>query len=307
MAEPRSVIPDRLAETVIAVHGAAGVAWLAALPALIDEYQRRWSITAGPPFPELTYNYVAPVTHADGTAVVLKCGVPHPELAAEIDALRLYDGRGAVRLLDADTGRGVLLLERLEPGTMLAEIAGDVEATAVAAGVMRELWRPPPAVDGFPTLDRWFAAYARLRARYHGGSGPLPATLLDRAEAILAELNGSAAAPVLLHGDLHHFNILAARRAPWLAIDPKGVIGDPAYEVAPFLCNPRPRLLAMPRPDRILARRVAQLAEALGLDRARVHGWGLAHAVLSACWSIEDGQDWRYAIGCAELLTVIKV
>jgi streptomycin 6-kinase len=116
---------------------------------------------------------------------------------------------------------------------------------------------------------------------------------------------------VLLHGDLHHFNILAAERQPWLAIDPKGVVGEPAYEVGPLLLNPWPQLLKMPRPRQILARRVDQarssaLAAELGFDRTRLVGWGVAQAVLSAWWSIEDGASgWSYAIRVAELLAAL--
>jgi streptomycin 6-kinase len=112
---------------------------------------------------------------------------------------------------------------------------------------------------------------------------------------------------VLLHGDLHQDNILAATRRPWLAIDPKGVVGEPAYETAACLHNPQPQLLNMPQPGRVLARRVDQLAEELNLDRARVRGWGLAQAVLAAWWGVEDGGHvWDAALGCAELLAAIK-
>src|SRR5438128_12681264 len=94
--------------------------------------------------------------------------------------------------------------------------------------------------------------------------------LLEEAETLYAELSASMAEPVLLHGDLHHDNILSATRQPWLAIDPKGLIGEPAYEVGAWLRNPLPQLLHMPQPGRILARRVDQFAEELGLERTRV-------------------------------------
>ncbi len=114
------------------------------------------------------------------------------------------------------------------------------------------------------------------------------------------------AEPVLLHGDLHHDNILAAEREPWLAIDPKGIVGEPAYEVGALLRNPLPGLLARPEPGRVLARRIEQLAAELGFDRARIRGWALAQAVLSAWWSYEDhGDGWRETIACAELLAAI--
>jgi streptomycin 6-kinase len=132
--------------------------------------------------------------------------------------------------------------------------------------------------------------------------------LLEEAEILFAELSISMAEPVLLHGDLHHDNILAAERQPWLAIDPKGLVGEPAYEVGAWLRNPLPQLLHRPQPGRVLARRIDQFVEELGLDRTRVRDWGMAQAVLSVWWSIEDtGQVWDDALACAELLAAIKV
>jgi streptomycin 6-kinase len=93
-----------------------------------------------------------------------------------------------------------------------------------------------------------------------------------------------------------------AQRQPWLALDPKGVVGEAAYEVGALLRNPIPGLLAQPNPQKITARRVDQLAEALNIDRQRIIGWGLAQAVLSAWWSFEDhGHGWDWAINCARL------
>ena len=129
---------------------------------------------------------------------------------------------------------------------------------------------------------------------------------IEEAETLFAELSASMAAPVLLHGDLHHDNILAAQRHPWLAIDPKGLIGEQAYETGALLRNPLQQLLQVPQPSRILSRRIDQLAEELALDRMRIRGWGLAQAVLSAWWSVEDhGLIGRNAIICAELLASI--
>ncbi|HEU5100040.1 MAG TPA: aminoglycoside phosphotransferase family protein, partial [Roseiflexaceae bacterium] len=136
---------------------------------------------------------------------------------------------------------------------------------------------------------------------------PFAARLVEQAERLFVELLGSMADPVLLHGDLHHWNILAAERQPWLAIDPKGVIGEPAYEVGAWLRNWLPDLLEQPDPARVMARRVDQFAEALGIERARIRGWGLAQAVLSVWWCIEDnGSGWEPTIACAELLAGIK-
>ena len=120
---------------------------------------------------------------------------------------------------------------------------------------------------------------------------------------LFAELLGSQSEPVLLHGDLHHDNILAAERQPWLALDPKGIVGEPAYEVGALLRNPMPGILALPDVRGVLARRLDQFAEELTLERQRLLGWGIAQAVLSGWWSYEDhGHGWEPAVACAEIL-----
>jgi streptomycin 6-kinase len=292
------------------VHGGRGVRWLGRLPTLLAGCADRWSLTLLPAFEPLSYNYVAPAVRGDGCEVVLKAGVPGPLLRCEIAALRHFAGRGCVRLLASDARRGVMLLERLRPGTPLVEIADDVQATAIAAGVMRQMARKPfgsgfetRRVSPFPTLADWAKAFPRLRARYDGDTGPLPAALVDRAERLFAELIASQAASVLLHGDLHHWNIVAAERQPWLALDPQGVAGEPAYEVGALLRNPYPQIATWPDARRVQARRIAQLAEELGFDRARIAGWGLAQAMLSACWDLEDHEGgWEPWVAIAEAL-----
>ena len=194
-------------------------------------------------------------------------------------------------------------MERLWPGTPLSALTDDEQATSIAAQVMRQVWRPVPADHTFPSVEDWAGGLQKMRRYFEGGTGPLPTKLVELAEALFAELLGSMAEPVLLHGDLHHDNILTAERQPWLALDPKGLVGEPAYEVGALLRNPFPRLITVPQPGRILARRVDQLAQELGFERERITGWGVAQAVLSAWWSIEDhGYGWEYAITCAELL-----
>ena len=293
-------VPDGFSQKVIQVHGDAGAGWLSRLPATIAECERRWSLKVMPSFPSLSYNYVAPVIRADGEDAVLKLGVPHHEFMTELEALRHYDGAGMVKLLAGDVDLGAMLLERLKPGTLLSSLADDEQATSIAAQLMRQMRRPPPTERQFPTVSDWASGLDKLRERYDGATGPFSASLVERAETLFSELIGAMSAPVLLHGDLHHDNVLSAGREPWLAIDPKGVVGEAEYEVGAFVRN---RLFLGPRPERLLARRVDQFADELGFDRERVLGWSLAQAVLSAWWSFEDsGHVWDEAIACAELL-----
>ena len=301
------VIGDAFRRRIARIFGAEGEAWLRRLPGLAAELAERWQLTVQPPF-ALSHNYVAPVVRADGTEAVLKLGVPHPELATEMAALELYAGRGMVGLLEIDRERSAMVLERLRPGTPLAQLAAqdDEGATLVAARVMRQLWLPVPPGHPFPALERWLWAIRDLRERFDGGTGPLPAGRVEQAEAYRDELLASMGPPVLLHADLHHDNILRAARAPWLAIDPKGVVGEAAYEVGTLLHNPWPDLLHRPDPQRVLARRVDLLAEALGFDRQRILRWGVVNAVLAACWSTEGGDDWWFPLACADILASIR-
>jgi streptomycin 6-kinase len=299
-------IPKDLARRVVEVHGREGEAWLRDLPALIRASEERWSLAIGPPFDGLSYNYVAPAVRVDGVEVVLKLGVPYRELLTEIEALRLFGGRGVVRLLDADGERGILLLERLRPGTPLAGLDDDERATTIAAEVMQQLWRPVPDEHEFPTVADWASGLDRLRTRFEGGVGPFPARLVETAESLFAELVDSMGEAALLHGDLHHHNILASGRQPWLALDPKGVVGEPAYEVGALLRNPMPEILHTPRLGRILASRLDILTERLGFERQRLASWGVAQAVLSAWWSFEDRErDWEQWIAYAECVAAL--
>ena len=295
-------VPAHLARTVRQLYGQAGEAWLEALPDLVARLAKRWGIVVEPPFAGLSYNYVAPAITESGGPAVLKAGVPNPELSAEIAALQHYAGRGAVRLLAADAEAGALLLERLLPGAMLVEEPDDDEATAIAAQVMADLWQPLPAGHRFPTIADWARGLERLRPTFGGGTGPFPERIVALAEGLFVELLASEQEPVLLHGDLHHYNILRATRAPWLAIDPKGLAGERGFEVYAWLKNPLP---AEPRGDlrRLLPRRLEIFAERLGLERCRLAAWGLAGLVLSGWWSYEErGSGWEPVLALAEAL-----
>lgn len=303
-----SFVPEELVRNATELRGAEGAEWANRLPTVIADCGRRWSLEVGAPFPELSQNYVAPARRADGTAAVLKLSFPEdPEFGTEARALLLFEGRGIARLLELDPERGAMLLKRCEPGVPLDTVEDEEEAMSIAADVLRLLWRPAPAEHPFPLVSDWARGLMRLRRHFGGGTGPLPAALVEEAEALFAELIPSQAEPVLLHGDLHHGNVLAARRRPWLAIDPKGVVGEPAFDTGALLFNPT-ELLGESRPGKILKRRIDQLGGELDLDSARVRGWGLSRAVLAAYWSWEDsGEVWEEALIFADLLEAIQV
>jgi streptomycin 6-kinase len=281
-----NAIPPALAGNVVGNWGEEGSRWLAGLPVLIGDIARDWDLTVGEPYP-LSLHWVAPATRADGSAAVLKLGVPVGHLVAEAEALRVFEGHAAVRLLGEDRARGALLLERAVPGDPAAGLVpGDDEvATAALVGVGRRLHRAPPPGSALPDLRAAGEAF-RAHLRRYPGNEPLPRSLVERAGALFDDLCASAPAPVVLHGDLHHGNVLRAEREPWLAIDPFGFVGDPGYDCGAMLYNPDPDR----RDDDLLAlvpARVEQLADGFGLPVDRVVAWGFVQGVLSDVWTAQ--------------------
>jgi len=276
----------KLYSTVTRHWGERGYAFFRDLSDSLGRLAERWELTLGEPFDGLSYHYVCRATRTDGTAAVLKVGVPNDESRNEGVALRLLGGQGIERLYAADIDECALLIERIEPGEMLEAMsrADDEAATLVAAGVMRRLWRPAPVDHGLWDLNRWFRALFRHREA-HGGPGRFPPALFERAERLARELIDSTEEPVVLHGDLHHYNILRSDtpgRGGWLAIDPKGLVGDRGFEVAAFIKNPDAKTPA------VLTRRLDILCGELELDRDRVRQWLFAEQILNACWDHDD-------------------
>ena len=305
-------LPEDFLQLMRETYGTEAVNdWLQRLPSFLEECAERWQLTLLPPFENLSLHYVAPAIRADGTPVILKTSEFSAEFEHGLAALHIFNGRGIARLLECDKEKKVMLLERLQPGTMLELLVPeqDEQATSLLAGVMRQLWRPAPIEHTFPTVAQLGQELTQLRARYAGGYGPFPPRLVDEAMDLFATLSASAEASMLLHGDLHYHNVLRSGQT-WKAIDPKGVVGDPGYEVGASFYNPMPRILEVPNLEQILARRVAQLSEELGMERARIRGWGLAQCVRNAWSMVGNNQLSMNPLGilrCAEILSRLTV
>jgi streptomycin 6-kinase len=260
-------IPDGLAHRC--VGDPARTAWLRALPTLIAELARRWSLTIGPPFAggDGSCAWVAPTTLADGTEAVLKVALPHMEGADEIAGLRFWNGDVTVCLLDADESHGAMLLERCRPGSSLRALP-EPEQDAVLGKLLPRLWRPPPATRGFRPLSDMLAQWAD---EMRSAIDRLPDPALVRAGLeLFAELPATAETTVVLFTDLHAENVLRAERAPWLAIDPKPFVGDPAYDATQHLFNCLDRMQTAPLAT------IRGFADRLGLAPERVRLWMFA-------------------------------
>ncbi|GAA2486546.1 aminoglycoside phosphotransferase family protein [Winogradskya humida] len=286
-----------------------GRRWLAALPQLIDEVSDAFGLVLGPPLRGGSCSWVAPATLADGTAVILKIGWPHREMYAEPAALRLWDGHGAVRLFRHDPARHALVLEQCLPGEQLgARIMAPADALRIGAGVLRKLWSAgvpenraalpadPATIESLVDVagdwgDLVTERMTRLRPAYDPG-------LVAEGARLLHDLPASAPREVVLHGDFNPGNILSSGDG-WVAIDPKPLIGDPAYDVAPLL-NQIADPYATADPAGTLRDRIALLAAELDLDRSRIAAWAVARKVESALWRTHHDRE---AEGAADLAT----
>lgn len=243
--------------------------WPGASEQAIAELRDRWSLTLSPPFEssEATVSWIAPAVRRDGTRAVLKLGMPHMEAAHEIQALRFWDGDGAVRLLEADEDFNAMLLERCEPGTTLRDLP-ESEQDVVIAPLLRRLWRTPQTPHPFRPLSAMIAHWTDETLA--SASKWRDASLVREGLRLMEELAMPSDADVLLATDLHAGNVLRAQREPWLAIDPKPFVGDRSYDATQHLLNCRERMLASPD-DTI--KRVADLLE---VDAERVRLWMFA-------------------------------
>lgn len=262
-----------------------GAAWLDRLPGLVAECADRWRLEVAAPFEPASVSFVAAARLMDGSSAVLKVNFPEPESEREGDALRHWAGEGAVRLLAEDESTGALLVERCLPGTALWEVEDEEEAFVVVGDLLSRLWKPAPAEHRFRELsveaERWID---EIPADWERLGRPYERELVETAVGTLAELATSQGEPVVAHQDLHGGNILRSERKPWLAIDPKPLVGEREFDTASLLRDRRDELVRDPAAERRVRRRLDQLAGDLGLDRERMRGWGIAHALAWCAW-----------------------
>jgi len=254
--------------------------WVANLSATVAEVGRRWSLTLGEPFqPGGQTAWVAPVRDEAGRDLVVKVAWRHPEAAQEADGLRVWEGRGTVMLhavTEVDDETTALLLERCSPGTPLAT-RPEPEQDTVIAGLLHRLWLEPPAGHRFRPLQALCDAWAdEFHTKWAAGAVALDPGVARDGIALFRSLPATGDRAVLLCTDLHAGNVLAARREPWLVVDPKPYVGDPTYDVLQHLLNCDERLQADPRGL------VERMADLLCLDRERLGLWLFARCVQEA-------------------------
>lgn len=293
-------VPESFRKNVLGEWGEAGDAWLNKLPTIVETCLRQWHLELRPSSFEMSFGFVTEVRRKDGTAAVLKIVLPDAE-PNEIDALTAFDGHRSVKLLEADRERHAILLERIHPGTLLLDVQArdDEEATRIGAALIADLAVPVPTFGSFTPVRRW---KDEMTATRQGGTA-IPTKLIEQAEEIFEELDASKKEERLMHGDLHHENILLDEHRDWIAIDPEGIIADPAYGAARFLSNPRPFHLQK-NTEAMMQKRIEILSQVLQQSRQRILQWAFFDAVLCACWHSESGNpNWERKIALAELLS----
>ncbi|KUN10258.1 kinase [Streptomyces yokosukanensis] len=304
-------VPEVFARGTVEREGEPGAAWLAELPRIVDELLGRWGCVPDGEVMHGGVGVIVPVRRRGEGPAVLKVSFPHPGNVHEPDAFAAWGGRGAVLLRERDDERFAMLLERVQTST-LAEVADGDEVVTVAGRINRRLAVPAP--PGLPRLRKQADAWERqLRKDAEELTHTLSRHVVDAAVATVREL-GRVQPDMLIHGDLHARNILRADREPWLAVDPKGYVGDPAYDGGTLL---KSRALALLEADdlrKAVHRTLDVFAEAAELDRERVQRWAQFHAVQAAFWGRHHGYriarsgprlDWltAFADRLAELLT----
>ncbi|MFE9450544.1 aminoglycoside phosphotransferase family protein [Streptomyces sp. NPDC006739] len=281
MVGPVIDIPSGLAAAQEKYNGEAGRAFVARLPDLAEGFLSRWDLRLDGPARHGVAALVLPVRRADESAAVLKLQLPDEETEGEPVALRAWDGDGAVRLLGHDPATGTMLLERLDATRTLARLPDTREAVLVVARLLNRLTATTAPAGLRRLTDLARAMPERTPAALARIPDPSDRRLLADCAAAVREVADDAPADRLVHWDLHFDNVLAADRAPWLAIDPKPLAGDPGFDLWPALVN---------RFDATEVRwRFDAMTEVLGLDRARARAWTLGRLLQNALW--DTGND----------------
>jgi streptomycin 6-kinase len=254
-----------------------GREWLRQLPTHVKACADRWSLRLAPPYQESYVSIVFPVQVSDGSHAVLKVQFPHAESEHEAEALRRWNGQGAVQLFTDDPAHHALLMERCSPGDHLSSV-GAYEALEIFMELLPRLWiqadRPFRSVH-----DQSVGWAEQLPVSWEQAGRPFEIELLDFALEALGRLWETEGEQVLLHQDLHGDNVLRAEREPWLVIDPKPLVGEREFALAPII-----RAYEFGHNRESVVERLDRLASALSLDRERARLWALAQTL---AWAFE--------------------
>jgi streptomycin 6-kinase len=258
--------------------------WLDALPRLIRDVLEEWRLVPDGTVATGACAAVVPVRDEQGTPAAVKFAWPHPEQRLEHLALQAWRGEGAVRLLRADPSRDVMLLERARPVDLTTLPV--LEACRIVANIYPRLH--VPATPQYDLLSDHCARWSReLRALPR--SAAVPRRYVEHAASLARDFSSDAGTDgVLVHSDLHYFNVLAAEREPWLAIDPKPLSGDPSFEIAPLLWNRWDEVADSGDVRGSVRERFHTVVDVAGFDEDRARDWVIVRQLVNVLWCIRD-------------------
>ncbi|MFB9908554.1 aminoglycoside phosphotransferase family protein [Allokutzneria oryzae] len=288
-----ALVPDGLIKAQTEHGGPEGRAWLVELPRIVEEYLDRWRLRVDGDPGHGMGSLVLPVLREDGTRAALKLGPVTEDNEGESAVLRAWDGDGAVRLLELDQERRVLLLERLDAARPLSTVADPWEALDILTGLLARVIAVPPP-EGLRRLSDIAAAMlADVERALPRLADPGERALLDTCAGAVRDLVGEPGHH-LLHWDLHQGNVLASLpdsgREPWLVIDPQPLVGDPGFDLMPSLDDRWEEVVASGDVPGVVRRRFDLMTDALGLDRRRAAGWTLGRVLQNSLWDIGGGE-----------------
>lgn len=288
--------PESFVAKIEGAFGEEGKQWLNRLHLIIESYAKSWDLSIQKPVDNLSYNYVLNVIQQDGTPAILKIGVPNWDFSNEINTLATYNGIGSVRLLRFDHEDGIMLLEKISPGNMLLDLPEE-EAIEQYVKVWSKLPRKPNPALSMTAIITWFSAFNRYLMSDYVDEYPLQEIVLE-AKNFTKEFIGPSSELYLLHGDLHHENILFCDLRGWTAIDPKGVIGDLYLDFTSFIINHLPNNTDI---KSVLHNRINRISILMHLDKQKLIKACVVMAAISTCWAIEDKDpNWKQSYLCTE-------
>lgn len=280
--------PESFRNKIVNGFEERGAAWLANLPSIVDECSARWKLSNMTVVENLSYHFVCYAESPEYGEVVLKIGLPDKELEAERKALEMYAAKPVCACYDAEPALGAMMLERIIPGFDLTVIRNRDTRYKLAAQLMADLSNVEGDTSAFPQYVAWMEeAFARVQAETVD-ERLLP--LIEQAEVWFRELDGTERPRVVLHGDLHHYNILLDENRGWRAIDPKGVVGIPCMEAARFMENELGMVNEQEK-SATLDKMLQIFSETYGESASMIARCLFVDSVLSACWSAEENLD----------------
>ena len=276
---------SNLKQNIIKIYGDNGKQWLDSLPEIVAKIANEHNLSGLIPVNNMTFNYIASGYQND-KPIILKMGMNSNDLTKEVSCLKAFPKHAVADVIAHDDNMSII--QRAVPGITLKDHFpnNDIDATKILCASIKELHKASiPESHNFYHLSELFRTLDQKL--------DIPDEILTRAKHLRDDLLKSTTKEVLLHGDLHQDNILKNGDI-WLAIDPKGFIGDPAFEPAAYLCNPIPELLQENQPREMIEKRINICSAELDIDSQRITDWLYAKSVLCWAWSLADNLDASY-------------